>query len=235
MGRAFVRALREDGAQVGFCDLDPLQVSRVVSEEAGEVVGFVADVSDEVQVEALVRDAWSALGGIQVWINNAGIVRDGLLVRHLRDGHFAKMSLSDWRAVIDVDLTAPFLCTRELALASIAAGASPLVVVNMSSASRHGNPGQSNYSAAKAGLVADTRLWAQELARHHVRVVAIAPGFVDTPMLQEMREDVLQLAMRKVPLGRAARPEEIYQAVRFAIECDYVNGTCIEVDGGLRF
>ncbi|MBN2798307.1 MAG: SDR family oxidoreductase [Deltaproteobacteria bacterium] len=237
MGRTFARSLARDGAAVAFCDLDAAAVEAVEAEaraEGLELRGFVADVADEAQVVRLVDEAWAALGGLNLWINNAGLFRDGLLVRKGRDGEVHRLSLADWQRVIDVDLTGPFLCTREFAAKRIEAGGGPALVVNMASISRHGNQGQSNYSAAKAGLVADTRLWAQELARYGVRVVAIAPGFVNTPILAGMREDVLQAAVKRVPLGRVGEPEEIYRAVRFAVECDYLTGTCLDVDGGLR-
>ena len=140
--------------------------------------------------------------------------------------------MKQWQAVIDVDLTGPFLFTRELAASIIEHGDGPGVIVNISSVSRHGNPGQSNYSAAKAGLVADTTLWAKELARHGIRVGAVAPGFVDTPILRGMRPEVLDKMLAQVPLRRAATPYEIFLAVKFIIECDYFTGRCIDVDGG---
>ena len=106
-------------------------------------------------------------------------------------------------------------------------------VVNISSVARHGNRGQTNYSAAKAGLVADTKLWGIELARHGIRCGAVAPGFVDTPILQGMRPEVLEGMLKAVPLRRVAAPTEIYQAVRFILECDYFTGRCIDIDGGM--
>ena len=142
------------------------------------------------------------------------------------------MSLDDWNAVIDVDLTGPFLFAREVA-AQMIRDNNGGVIVNISSCSRHGNRGQSNYSAAKAGLVADTKLWGEELAKHGIRVGAVAPGFVQTPILDGMRPEMLEKMVSKVPLGRVAKPEEIFQAVRFIFECDYFTGRCIDVDGGI--
>jgi 3-oxoacyl-[acyl-carrier protein] reductase len=107
------------------------------------------------------------------------------------------------------------------------------VVVNISSVARHGNPGQSNYSAAKAGLVADTKLWAQELARYGIRTGAIAPGFVQTPILEGMRPEVLEGMLKAVPLRRAGTTAEIFAGVRFIIECGYFTGRCIDIDGGI--
>ena len=141
--------------------------------------------------------------------------------------------MKNWQLVIDVDLTGPFLCTREFAAHCIENNVGSAVVVNISSVARHGNRGQSNYSAAKAGLVADTKLWAVELARYGIRTGAVAPGFVDTPILQGMRPEVLQNMLKAVPLRRAASTDEIYRAVQFIIECDYFTGRCIDVDGGM--
>ena len=142
------------------------------------------------------------------------------------------MSLKKWQAVIDVDLTGPFLCTREFAAGCVSSGTKDAVIVNISSVARHGNPGQTNYSAAKAGLVADTKLWAQELSRYGIRTGAIAPGFVDTPILRGMRPEVLEGMLKAVPLRRAAS-RMIFLAVKFIIECGYFTGRCIDVDGGI--
>lgn len=237
MGRAFTLSLAADGADVAFCDLDEEGIAKV--EQAGrdlpgKVVGFHANVALEADVKKLVADASEALGGLNCLVNNAGIFRDGLLVKQDRETKKIRtMSLDQWNAVIAVDLTGPFLCTREFACAVIDSGTKPSVVVNISSVARYGNVGQTNYSAAKAGLVADTKLWASELARYGIRTGAIAPGFVDTPILQGMRSDVLEQMLKSVPLRRAGKPTEIYKALKFIVECDYFTGRCIDVDGGL--
>jgi len=235
MGRAFTLNLAKEGGDVAFCDLNEEAIKEVEAEGAdlpGRVVGFTANVASEDDVVALVKNVRETLGGLDGLVNNAGIFRDGLLVKKDREsGEIRKMSLSKWQQVIDVDLTGPFLCTREFSAACIENGHGG-VVVNISSASRHGNVGQSNYSAAKAGLVADTKLWANELARYGVRTGAIAPGFVDTPILQGMRPEVLEKMLKAVPLRRAADTYEIFLAVKFIIECDFFTGRCIDVDGG---
>jgi 3-oxoacyl-[acyl-carrier protein] reductase len=175
------------------------------------------------------------MGGLNGLINNAGIFRDGLLVRRTRGGDgIQKMSLDDWNKVIAVDLTGPFLCTREFAAKMIEHRTAASVVINISSVARHGNRGQTNYSAAKAGLVADTKLWGEELARHGIRVGAIAPGLVRTPILDAMSPKALERISLQVPLGRVAEPEELWLAVKFVLECDYFTGRCLDVDGGLR-
>lgn len=237
MGRHFTLSLAAAGADVAFCDLDDNGIAETEAAGAelpGKVVGFKANVADETAVIELVKEASSALGGLNCLVNNAGIFRDGLLVKKDREtGEIRTMSLKKWQAVIDVDLTGPFLCTREFAASCVSSATKDAVIVNISSVARHGNPGQTNYSAAKAGLVADTKLWAQELSRYGIRTGAIAPGFVDTPILQGMRPDVLEGMLKAVPLRRAASQDEIFLAVKFIIECGYFTGRCIDVDGGI--
>lgn len=236
LGRCCALELARAGASVAAFDVsDALaDLEGDAHDLPGTIRTFRCDVSSEVDVVTAMESAWDAFGSLNGLVNNAGIFRDHLLVKKDRStGALTTMSLAQWQKVIDVDLTGPFLCTREFALRVIRESVPTSVIVNISSIARHGNPGQSNYSAAKAGLVADTRLWAVELARYGVRVGAIAPGFVDTPILQGMRPDVLASMLKAVPLGRAAQPEELWQAIRFILECDYFTGRCIDVDGGL--
>ena len=238
MGREFCLRLAEAGSRVTFCDLDESAIAetvRLAEALPGEVSGFRADVGDEAEVSRLLDEAWAAAGTLNVLVNNAGIFRDRLLVRKDRQtGELRKLPLADWDAVIRVDLTGPFLCAREFAARAIESETRPAVIVNMSSAVRVGNRGQSNYSAAKAGLVADTRLWADELSRYGIRTGAIAPGLVDTPILQAMPPHELEKLLTAVPLGRLGQPSEIFQAVRFIIECEYFTGRCIDLDGGIK-
>jgi 3-oxoacyl-[acyl-carrier protein] reductase len=237
MGRHFALRLAQEGAAVAAADLDNEGLESLKTEAAnlaGSVTAFVTNVAKEDDVIALVAGAYDKLGGLNGLVNNAGIFRDGMLVRQDKEtGAIKKMSLSQWQSVIDVDLTGPFLCTREFAAKAIETGTQPAVVINISSVSRHGNMGQSNYSAAKAGLVADTKLWAGELARYGIRVGAIAPGFIDTPILQGMRPEVLAGIVKGVPMRRTGSAEEIFLGVRFIVECDYFTGRCVDIDGGL--
>lgn len=237
MGRHFVLALADAGANVAFCDINADAVVEVTAAGAGRpgnVAGFVTNVADEGQVVSLIAAAAAAVGPLAGLINNAGIFRDGLLVKPDKaTGEIKRMSLKSWQQVIDVDLTGPFLLTREFAAHVIENKVPASVVINISSISRHGNPGQSNYSAAKAGLIADTKLWAIELARYGIRTAAIAPGFIDTPILQGMRPEVLEAMIKPVPLRRVGLPSEIFSAVKFIIDCDYFTGRCVDVDGGL--
>lgn len=238
LGRAFTLGLLRAGASALACDVDAggLAVTREAGEGLpGRLATATCDVRDEDAVEAMVRAAAGELGPPNALLNVAGIVRDALLVKPpaAESDAVRVMDAADWRAVVDVNLTGPFLCTRELARACLRTGTRDAVVVNVSSVSRHGNPGQGNYAAAKAGLVAATRTWALELARHGIRVAAIAPGFVDTPMLAGMRPDMRERLLQRVPLGRPATPDELFLAVRFVIECGYFTGRCLDVDGGL--
>jgi len=235
MGRTFALELAALGAKVLASDLNEEGLQTLAQEAPeGQIVPCVGNVALEEDVVAMVQKCIDSFGKVNGLINNAGIFRDGLLVKKDREtGAVKKMSLKQWQAVIDVDLTGPFLCTREVASAIIEHDCGPGVIVNISSVARHGNAGQTNYSAAKAGLVADTTLWGKELARYGIRVGAVAPGFVDTPILQGMRPDVLEQMLKAVPLRRAGSTKEMFMAVRFILECDYFTGRCIDVDGGI--
>ena len=238
MGRAFTLGLAEAGADVVACDISASGLAKLVEdaqELSGSVHAFEVDVTKEDQVKQLIADAEEAMGGLNVLVNNAGIFLDSKLVSVDREtGKVRKsMTLDQWNKVIDVDLTGPFLCTREFAINHIdRRSGQEAVVVNMSSVSRHGNPGQTNYSAAKAGLVADTKLWAIEMARYGLRFGAIAPGFIQTPILDGMPPEVLKKLTSVVPLKRVGTPHEILLAVKFIIECGYFTGRCIDIDGG---
>ncbi len=242
MGRAFTLELARAGAQVVAADVSAEGLTGTLEAAeglAGTVHVLEANVADEGSVASMTSTAAELMGGLNVLVNNAGIFRDAMLVSVDRETGKVKrtMSLDHWNQVIAVDLTGPFLCTRAFAQQHIdsgaAAGGGEAVVVNISSVSRHGNRGQGNYSAAKAGLVADTKLWAEELAKFGIRTGAVAPGFVQTPILDGMRPEMLEKLVRGVPLRRVGTPEEIFTAVRFVIECGYFTGRCIDVDGGL--
>jgi 3-oxoacyl-[acyl-carrier protein] reductase len=152
-------------------------------------------------------------------------VQDGKVV--------GKMSLDQWRAVIDVNLTGVFLGAREAAARMIALGNGG-VIISTSSISRAGNMGQTNYSAAKAGVAAMTVVWAKELARFGIRAGAVAPGFTRTGILSAMKPEMIERAVSAVPLRRMAEPAEMAHAAIFIAENDYFSGRVVEVDGGQR-
>lgn len=237
MGRHFVEQLLEAGAQVVAWDMNEAGLDELKAHYHPEkLLTQKVDVSKEAEVQEAMSIAWKHFGSINGLINNAGIFRDALLVKKdKRSGELRTMSLEQWQTVIDVDLTGPFLCTRELSARHLEADhEQAAVIINISSVSRAGNMGQSNYSAAKAGLVADTVTWARELARHQIRVAAIAPGFIETPILDGMRPEMVDLMVKQVPVRRLGKPDEIFAGVRFIIECDYFTGRCLDIDGGLR-
>lgn len=237
MGRHFALSLASEGACVMAADLNEEALAQVKADAAGlsgKLETFKGNVAKEDDVAALISATVAAFGSVNGLVNNAGIFRDGLLVKPDKEsGKVKKMTLANWQAVIDVDLTGPFLCTRDVAAWMIENQVKPGVIVNISSISRHGNAGQSNYSAAKAGLVADTKLWALELSRYGIRTGAIAPGFIDTPILQGMRPEMLQQMLKGVPLNRLGKPEEIYAGVKFIVECEYFTGKVLDIDGGM--
>lgn len=236
LGFAIAATLGSRGARLALLDTDAASLDDAVSElhRAGvEARAFVTNVADEASVKQAFADIADSLGPVSGLINNAGILRDALLVK-ARDGKVEKcMSLEQWQSVVDVNLTGVFLCGREAATQMIEAGNTG-VVVNISSISRAGNMGQSNYAACKAGVVALTTTWAQELARHGIRVGAVAPGFIETEMTASMRQDMLDKLTAGVPLKRLGEPDNIAQSALFIFENEYFTGRVIECDGGLR-
>ncbi len=236
LGAAIARGLAASGARLALLDLDEASLAGTLddcSTVGAEARAYAANVADEAQVEKAFAAIKQHFGEVSVLINNAGILRDGLLVKAKDREISSRLSLEDWRAVIDVNLTGVFLCGRAAATQMIEGGAGGCIV-NVSSISRAGNFGQSNYSAAKAGVAALTTVWAKELARHDIRVNAIAPGFVKTEMVAGMRPEVLERMAADIPLGRLCTPEEIAHACLYLLENDYMNGRVLEIDGGLR-
>jgi 3-oxoacyl-[acyl-carrier protein] reductase len=230
MGAHFAKALHEAGAQVAVGDVN---AERLAALPAG-IHRRTLDVSQEQQCVDFVAWAHEAMGGLNGLINNAGILRDGLLVKKDRStGEVKKLSRADWDAVIGVNLTGATLMVREVVAKMVETGATPGVVVNLSSIARHGNRGQSNYVSAKAALAANTFTWAREFAPFGIRVGAVAPGMIETPMTQGMNQKARDALVANIPVGRIGLPEDIWRAVKFVLECDYFNGRTIDVDGGL--
>jgi 3-oxoacyl-[acyl-carrier protein] reductase len=230
MGAHFACRLAEAGAQVAAGDVNQERLAELPSSIHRQTL----DVANEEQVGAFIAWAAERMGGLNVLINNAGILRDGLLVKKDKaTGEVKKMTREQWQAVLDVNLTGATLMARDFAAHLAATGTRPGVIVNLSSIARHGNRGQSNYVAAKAALAANTVTWARELAPFGIRVAAIAPGMIETPMTQGMNQKARDALVGMIPVGRIGVPEDIWLAVKFAIECDYFNSRTIDVDGGL--
>ncbi|HEY0096852.1 MAG TPA: SDR family oxidoreductase [Archangium sp.] len=230
MGAHFATRLQEAGAQVAVGDVND---ERLAALPAG-IHRRRLDVSKEEDCVAFVQWAHEAMGGLNGLVNNAGILRDSLLVKKDRTtGEVKKLSTADWNAVVGVNLTGATLMVREVVAKMVEKDAKGGVIVNMSSIARHGNRGQSNYVSAKAALAANTFTWAREFAPFGIRVGAVAPGMVETPMTQGMNQKARDALVANIPVGRIGLPEDLWLAVRFVLECDYFNGRTIDVDGGL--
>jgi 3-oxoacyl-[acyl-carrier protein] reductase len=196
--------------------------------------GIQVDVSDSAAVDAAAKAVAERFGRIDVLVNNAGILRDGQLVKW-RDGALAgRMTDEDFDRVIGVNLKGVFHCTRAVVPYMIRGGGG--VILNASSVvALYGNFGQTNYIASKAGVIGMTKVWARELGRYRIRVNAVAPGLVETNILKDMPEKVLEEMKRRTPLGRLGRPEEIAEAYVWLASdsASFVTGAVLSVDGGI--
>jgi len=236
IGRAIALDLADHGADLALFDLSETDLAHTAGECTSRSVRartYRVNVAQESEVTRAMQEVSNDFGRLDGLVNNAGIVKDALLVK-VKDGAVVgRMSMDQWNAVIGVNLSGVFLCGREAAAHMIEHGNGG-VIVNISSISRVGNAGQSNYSAAKAGVESMAVVWAKELARYGIRVGSIAPGFTHTEILAAMRPEVLDKLTAPVPLKRLGKPEEIAHAVRFIFENDFFTGRCLELDGGLR-
>jgi len=236
LGRAMGEFLAARGARLALLDVNREHLDEAVracEAAGGQAQGYLCNVAAESEVEKAFQAIVTDFGRLDGLVNNAGILRDSFLVK-ARDGAIeSRMSLAQWQAVIDVNLTGVFLCGREAATRMIETGTTGCII-NISSISRAGNRGQSNYSAAKAGVAALTTVWAGELARYGIRSMCIAPGFIKTSMTASMKPEALEKITAGIPLKRMGRPEEIARTVAFILENDYLSGRVIEVDGALR-
>ena len=229
MGAHFATRLAEAGAKVAAGDVNEAGLAELPKGISRRKL----DVSSESDCQAFVAWANAELGGLNGLINNAGILRDGLLVKKDREtGAVIRLGTDQWNAVIGVNLTGATLMAREV-VAKMVETDQKGVVVNMSSIARHGNRGQSNYTAAKAALAANTVTWSREWASFGIRCGAIAPGMIETPMTQGMNQKARDALVQSIPVRRIGLPEDIWVAVKFVLECDYFNGRTIDVDGGL--
>ena len=235
LGRTMAISFAQSGANIALVDLNEAlleETAALIKEHGVSVRYYIANVSNEEQVETTFKQISEDFNGIDGLINNAGILRDGMFVK-AKDGVVAKkMSLEQFQSVIDVNLTGVFLCGREAAVHMIESG-SKGVIVNMSSIARGGNMGQTNYSAAKAGVVAMTTTWSRELGRHGIRVGAIAPGVIRTAMTDAMKPEMRDRLEKMKPVGRLGEAEEIAHTAKYIFENDFFTGRVVEIDGGL--
>ena len=228
IGRAVAIALAREGAKIvvnyARSSTAADEVVKEIAQAQGEAIALQADVSKAEEVDQLIEQTLNKFGRIDILVNNAGITRDTLLLR---------MKPEDWQAVIDLNLTGVFLCTRAVSKTMIKQRSGR--IINISSvAGQMGNPGQANYSAAKAGVIGFTKTIAKELASRGITVNAVAPGFIETDMTSNLAnsEEILKL----IPLSRYGKPEEIAGMVRFLATdpaAAYITGQVFNVDGGM--
>lgn len=235
LGLAMAHNFAQAGARLALIDVDQEKLEHACADlgTSTEVQGYALDITDEEDVIAGFAYILEDFGQINVLVNNAGILHDGMLIKAKEGKVIERMSFEQFQSVINVNLTGTFLCGREAAAAMIESGQAG-VIVNISSLARAGNVGQSNYAASKAGVAAMSVGWAKELARYNIRSAAVAPGVIATDMTAAMKPEALDRLEKQVPVGRLGQAEEIASTVRFIIENDYVNGRVFEVDGGIR-
>lgn len=227
IGKAIALSLAAEGAKVlvnyASSSTAADEVVAAITEGGGSAFSLQADVSKADQVDTLINTAIEKWGRVDVLVNNAGITRDTLLLR---------MKPEDWQAVIDLNLTGVFLCTR--AVSKIMLKQKSGRVINITSvAGQMGNPGQANYSAAKAGVIGFSKTVAKELASRGITVNAVAPGFIATDMTSNLKADEI---LKFIPLGRYGQPEEVAGMVRFLAAdpaAAYITGQVFNVDGGM--
>ena len=229
IGLATARAMAAEGAQVVIADVNEEAGRNALEaiEQAGGQARFEPlDVSEAAAVDRVIGATRAAFGGLDVLVNNAGIVRDARLV---------KMTPEQWSQVISVNLTGVFLCGQAAARVLVEQNRGGVILNISSVVGLYGNFGQSNYAAAKAGVIGLTRTWARELGQYNIRVNAIAPGFIATEIIQAMPERVIGTMKARTPLGRLGEASDIAEACVWlaSARAGFITGAVLSVDGGL--
>ncbi|MCC2604257.1 SDR family oxidoreductase [Planctobacterium marinum] len=236
LGRAMADILADEGAHIALLDMKEDSLNQAVAELSEKGITarpYVVNVTNEQEVEAVFERIAADFKQLNGLINSAGIMRDGMLLKVKEGKVQKKMPLEQFQSVLDVNVTGTFLCAREAAAQMVDLGCEG-VIINVSSVSRAGNMGQTNYSASKAAVATMTVTWAKELARFGIRAACIAPGLVDTDMARQMRPEMMEMFLKTVPLRRLAKVEELGQTAKFIFKNDYFTGRVIELDGGTR-
>lgn len=240
IGEAVAVALAAMGAKVVLADRDEAKLQTVKEKiiAAGQQADFMTcDVTDETSVRALMQFAVTSFGSINIVLACAGIIRDAFLITPDKETGKVKkfMTTQQWQQVMDVNLTGVFLTLREAAI-QMTDHHWPGVLIPISSINKSGELGQLNYASAKAAIALWPKILAGEFHARgitNIRVAAIAPGYVETPMLLSIQPDILNRIIADIPLGRLVKTEEIVNTVRFIIENEAVHGTTLEVSGGI--
>jgi 3-oxoacyl-[acyl-carrier protein] reductase len=228
IGKAAVKKFASEGAVVVIWDVNQVKANETIREftsVSSKIEFGLVDITSYDSVQAAAKSVFDKFGHIDILINNAGITRDATL---------AKMTPDQWQQVINVNLTGVFNCTKSVIPFMI--GNKYGRIVNTSSiVGLYGNFGQTNYVAAKSGIVGMTKVWARELGRKGINVNAVAPGFIATEMVETIPEKVIEMLKEKTPLSRLGSPEDIADAYLFlsSDEAKFINGAVLSVDGGL--
>lgn len=228
IGKATAEKFLKEGGKVVICDVNEEAINQTVEELksiSNDVIGFKVDVTNREEVDSMIKATLNNFGKIDCLVNNAGITADNTLL---------KMSEAEWDRVININLKGVFNCGQ--AVAAVMAEQGFGVILNASSVvGLYGNYGQTNYAATKWGVIGMTKTWAKELGKKGIRVNAVAPGFILTPMTEKMPEKVLEMMKEKAPLKRIGMPEDIANAYAFLAsdEASFITGAVLSVDGGI--
>lgn len=234
IGRATAERFVEEGARVYICDLNAEAGKQTAASLGKQVTFHQVNVADRQAVQTWVDEVMAGAGRIDVLVNNAGVLRDGMLVKFREGQLVGQMPEEQFDLVISVNLKGVFNCTQAVAPILIRQGGG--VILNATSVvGLDGNFGQTNYVASKAGVIGMTKVWARELGRYHIRVNAVAPGFTATEMVAAMPEKVLEGMKARTPLGRLGEPRDIANAYLFlaSSEASFITGETLRVDGGI--